>query len=735
MASRFRILSVNKRRQRDVRNFGLLLLVIGLCLHDPGQSSLKYLGILMILWSGMSWLAQKAWSAGWFQDSAWVHVVALGLLIFFDIQVGRVVRVAETAVVTFSERMLRRELSEPPEKPEPMAKFEHGDAVYSIAFSPIDTSLFASAGGDTIKIWNQNAPDAPETLQREPYTDDVDSVAFSPDGERLVASGDGGITLWSIPEKRFINAVDYDAATVAFSPDGQRIAGASWDLSLWDITDSSNFKKTNLFTHRAHDAFVHAITFSPDGKWLVSGDAQGTITVWDVQNERVAIPPMDGGDSWVRSVKFSPHETNPVLASAGTDGDVKLWRTQDWQVGHRISTGTVLDLAFSPDGKTLAITGWDTVDLWAIENGAPIISLKGHVRTVAFSSNGTTFATGGTDGFVQLWDVPQIVVPQQSSIRDAVRIVYFLPKGSRPQLNIRAKINKMIRKVQRFYAEQIESHRLDRKSIVFETDQKGKAQVYLVEGKFTAENYLEGTLTKVGKEIEEHFDLSRNAYFVVVELGSKRIDENICGQGRVNLVWSGGELWQARAGLACIPTFKNCFNWRTAAHELGHAFGLKHDFRDDDYIMSYGRTPDELSQSAAHWLSQTRFFKSKQQFFDKSATIEILHDPPNTQFEVTDADGTHQIQLLVVPTSDVPPSGYEVNRNEEKNEHSWKKYKEEGKFVLHGYYKLDGEKQQVIELPSVQTEKVTIQIIDSHGNITWRRFDLDEDLEQPLENP
>ena len=39
--------------------------------------------------------------------------------------------------------------------------------------------------------------------------------------------------------------------------------------------------------------------------------------------------------------------------------------------------------------------------------------------------------------------------------------------------------------------------------------------------------------------------------------------------------------------------------------------------------MSYGGTPDRLSQSAAHWLSQTRFFKPNQQFFDKPATIEI----------------------------------------------------------------------------------------------------------------
>lgn len=735
MKFRFRILSTNKRRQRDARNFGLLLLLIGFCLHDPGHSSLKYLGVLMLLWSGMSWLVQKAWSAGWLQDAAWVHLIALVVLIFVDVQVGRVLRVAETAVATFSEQMLQRGLSEPPKKREPVVKFEHGDAIRSIAFSPIDASVLASAGGDTIKLWNRDAPDTPEVLRFENYTDNVDSVTFSPDGERLAAGGDEGITLWSVPEKRFIDAFDYYTAAVAFSPDGQRIAGAAWDLNLWDITDSSRFRKMELFKHRTHDAFVQAIAFSPDGRWLVSGDSQGELKVWDVQNERAAIPPLKGGKSSIRSVKFSPDEVNRILASAGLDGDVLLWRTADWQISHRISTGTVLDLAFSPDGNTLASVGWNTVDFWAVENGTPIISLKERTRSVAFSPNGNTFATGGTDGFLRIWDVSQSMTSQQLAMKDAVRIIYFLPKGARSQLNIRAKIDKIIRKVQHFYAEQIESHRLDRRSFTFETDENGEARVYLVKGEFPAGYYLEKTLTRVEDEIETHFDLSRNVHFVVVELGSKRIEENICGLGRPNLIWSGGELWQAKSGLACIPTFKNCFDWETTAHELGHAFGLRHDFRDDDYLMSYGGTPNRLSRCAAHWLSQTRFFRSHQQFFDKSATIEMLHSPPDTQFEIVDADGIHQVQLLVVPTSEVPPAGYEVSVNEEKNKDSWKEYKEDGGLMLHSHYRLDEEEQKVIELPDVQTEKVKIQVIDVLGNITWRRFDLNENSEQLPENP
>ena len=79
--------------------------------------------------------------------------------------------------------------------------------------------------------------------------------------------------------------------------------------------------------------------------------------------------------------------------------------------------------------------------------------------------------------------------------------------------------------------------------------------------------------------------------------------------------------------------------------------------------------------------------------------------------------------------------GYEVSANAEKNKDSWKEYKKDEGFMLHSHYRLNGEDQKVLELPDVQTEKIRIQIIDVHGNITWRRFDLSENSEQLPENP
>ena len=94
-------------------------------------------------------------------------------------------------------------------------------------------------------------------------------------------------------------------------------------------------------------------------------------------------------------------------------------------------------------------------------------------------------------------------------------------------------------------------------------------------------------------------------------------------------LWLEGEtVTRTRGGYAVIPASGQCFEGKSGtevtAHELGHAFGLEHDFRDDAYIMSYGESPNRLSKCAAGWLAANRFFNTDQTAFNEPTMLRML---------------------------------------------------------------------------------------------------------------
>ena len=177
-------------------------------------------------------------------------------------------------------------------------------------------------------------------------------------------------------------------------------------------------------------------------------------------------------------------------------------------------------------------------------------------------------------------------------------------------------------------------------------------------------------------------------------------------------------------GFAINPAFGHNFDrLGLTLHELGHGFGLAHDFRNgrhSDYVMGFGYN-NRLSKCAAEWLSVSRFFNTKSTFLNEPGEIQLLsirtynQDTISFRFKVTDSDGLHQAQLLVPDIL---------------NGTGW------GPFQLFDCKRLNG-KTGTIE-SAVKTaelvDRVTLQMIDVRGNITWATIPIQLDESVPTQN-
>ncbi|MYG05269.1 hypothetical protein F4167_01325 [Candidatus Poribacteria bacterium] len=621
--------------------------------------------------------------------------------------------------------------AQPTEKLTPIAEFKHEALYYDVAFSPVNPSLIAGADADdTIKLWNRNNTEAPQVILSG-HAKVTKSIAFSPIGEFIASGGLNGIVLWDVDSGQQISSLEIPVSEVAISPTGHQLATAGAHVQLWDIRNPKEITEIETLPHDEsksdHDT-VWSVDFSPDGKWLAYGDENGKLEIWDVQHQKLARSVKADADD-IRSVRFSAD--GDFLANIGFHNHT-IWRLPEWQPhGKILGEALGLDIAFSPNNGTYVTSNLRGAVLRSTVNGERITSITGATDatwSVAFSADGRMLATGGDDETLRLWNVStQQLARIDTSHRDIVRLIYFLSKDHPPRRGVSTKFDRLIKRAQRFYATQMNSHGFGRKTFTFETDERGRAKVYLLKAQHPDDYYREDTIKKIRTEITKHFDRSRNILLVAVGIRSGVFyekDSTTSGVGGVTPFTYDSELNRAlHGGSAFVSASDNDSDWGTIAHELGHTFGLKHDFRGrNPRIMSYASGRYELSKCAAEWLDKSRFFNPNQPFFDKPATIEMypLQATSNStlfQFDVTDEDGIHQVQL-VAPTTPRDP------------------VTKQG-FKLHSCQSLDGQKNATVtfELNRTDVKEIRLSMMDLHGNIVWREFDFGDDTAQPSEKP
>jgi WD40 repeat protein len=181
----------------------------------------------------------------------------------------------------------------------------------------------------------------------------------------------------------------------------------------WFAKDEYNPRPTLLKTLDGHTSFVMSVSVTQDGRRAVSGSADQTVQVWDLETGS-CLRVLKGHAGAVNSVSVTADGSCAVSGSGtkpGDDNTVRVWGLEEGVClrvleGH---TDAVFAVCVTPDGRYAVSGSWDrTLRVWDLKMGACLHVLKGHlssVWSVSVTPDGRRAVSGSVDKTLRVWDL------------------------------------------------------------------------------------------------------------------------------------------------------------------------------------------------------------------------------------------------------------------------------------------------------------------------------------------
>ena len=292
----------------------------------------------------------------------------------------------------------------------------------TVRWSP-DQSKVAVVNAGKISLWDIEKQEVLSVLEDE----SISCMDWSPFSEMIAFASGDEIFLWDTSNPSHVQRLvqtSYTFSDIAWSPDGETIAGITEDweglymtvdlkglvIGIWEAGSGQNISTLDPTPYMNEVGYsrVNPLAWSPDVDFIAAGTWPAEVIIWDT-NTGAHIASFQGGHDYnVDQVTWSPD--GMFLASGAWDNSIAIW---DVHSGERILVleghkGYIKALAWSYDGKTLAVGSANSVYLWNPVSGELQDILNDHkdsVMDIAWTLDGSYLASASIDGSVILWEM------------------------------------------------------------------------------------------------------------------------------------------------------------------------------------------------------------------------------------------------------------------------------------------------------------------------------------------